>query len=651
MLNIVKKIILYFIPNSYIKRRHFHNSTYHKDNFLIIAIFNNNFCRKILFKISKLLKNYLISNPINYRLFLYQKAQKVSESFNHTLYEIDYGKETRKVIFSSTKEKINFNYDVLNDQALWIGIVLLEYYFQDYNVQKHDLDIKITIDNNQKKKIINLSFPVDDKKHGIAHIDKGDNWIDISLSLEDFANTKVLITLEMNLIKKSFLMFPDKKQDDKEQKKLITNSKGIAISSPTPYFLNKKTQRILYISCESLTDPFWLEEINHSRNLKFKHIKELVSDSTHYERSYSVADSTMPNIPSTLTGLSPIQHGFGDYNNSIFHSQFNKKIIFLPELLKKKKFTCAAYTVYGRFDPLHGFAKGFDLWSQVNNTFDASAPSGNKITNAINFFKNQDLFLYCHLNRLHGPMLNNGTMESPNMISAESVSDSINYEFKDLYADRLKLLDDEIGKIINYLKSNDLYDSTTLIITGDHGAALPPHWKMNELKFPLYEHHSRVPLIIKYNKDVDKHMSRKVKYPVSSQLFIFKEILRIQNLNVPYYFKDLFQNIMVDSKYAISEVVFHPKKNNCGISLVNEDMKLFKLFKINWSNFKIEETIEEKIFKINNKGIVNDSEILKENFANYDKFNFQINKIVNDNLNFLKTYPHKKFPDTIKEII
>ena len=46
--------------------------------------------------------------------------------------------------------------------------------------------------------------------------------------------------------------------------------------------------------------------------------------------------STMPNIASVLSGLSPLQHGFGDYNNSIHNSQFNEKIIFLPEILKTK---------------------------------------------------------------------------------------------------------------------------------------------------------------------------------------------------------------------------------------------------------------------------------------------------------------------------
>ena len=653
MLNLIKKIVLFLIPNSFIKRRHFHSSTYHKDNFFVMTIFNNNFCRNLLFKFANLFKSFSKSNSIFYRLFVYQSVKK--ENFNNKskyLYEIDYGRETRKAILISTNEKINLDYEVSNNQYIWFGVILLENYFYLFNINKHDLEIKITIKNKNKNKIINLVFPTDDKKHGIAHIDKGDSWIDISLNLEDFSNSRVEIIFEFAIVNRSFLMFPKKKDPSNNVKKLITDSKGIAISSPIPYFKNKVVQKILYISCESLTDPFWLEKINYSKKIEFKNIKEIISDSTYYKKSYSVADSTMPNIASVLSGLSPLQHGFGDYNNSIHNSQFNEKIIFLPEILKKKKFTCAAYTVYERFDPLYGFSKGFDLWSQVNNTYDTSAPSANKITNALNFFKDHNLFLYCHLNRLHGPMLNNGTIESPSMFSAESISDGINYNFNDLYTDRLKVLDNELGIIINYLKFNNMYDNTTLIITGDHGAALPPKWKMNELKFPLYEHHSRVPLIIKHNKLIGNHEPQTVNYPVSSQLISFMEILKSQNLNIPDYFKDLFQSRMIDIKSALSEVIYHPMKNNYGISLVTENSKIFKLYEVDWERHVVQKVIIEKVFKINSDGkVIDEDSMSNEKINDYENLSYQLNKIIDENFKFLKNYSHTKLPNTVKKVL
>ncbi len=652
MLTLIKKIIFFIIPNSYVKRRHFNSLTYYHDNFITMIIFNNNFCRNILFKLASLFKNSRIANAIYYRLFAYQKSQgEKQEGANHTLYEIDYGIETRRAIIVSTKDKIHLKYKVLSNQYVWFGLALLEYYFEYYKIHNYDLEIKITLYNDQKNKIINLKFPADTKKHGIAHIKKGEGWIDVSVDLKDFLNTEVQLTLEFSLVDKTFLMFPNEKKLIKKPKKLVTDIKGIAVSNPISILENTKSERILYLSCESLTDPFWLEKINYSNKISFKNIKKILSDSSHYKRSYSVADSTMPNIVSTLTGLSPSQHGFGNYNNLIYHSQINEKLIFLPKLLKEKNFKCCAYTVYGRFDPLYGFNKGFDLWSQVNNIYDTRAPSANKITNVINFFRNQNLFLYCHLNRLHGPMINNGTIENPDMKSAESISDGVNYKFNQLYVDQLKVLDDELGKIINYLKSEDLYDNSTIIITGDHGASLPPEWKMGELTYPLYEHHSRVPLIIKHKKSVDNHSSKVIDYPVSSQITIFNEILKTQNIDKPKYFKDLFQDRMIDKNYAVSEVVFHPKENNYGICIIYKNVKFYKLYKINWKEYKIENVLEEKIFKIDSEGLVENDLVLKEDIDNYDEINGNLNKIVNENINFLKNHSHTFAPDTVRKIL
>ena len=55
------------------------------------------------------------------------------------------------------------------------------------------------------------------------------------------------------------------------------------------------------------------------------------------------------------------------------------------------------------------------------------------------------------------------------------------------------------------------------------------HFPLSELKFPLYEHHTRVPLIIKQRKDINNHESKIINYPVSSQIMSFIEILKSQN--------------------------------------------------------------------------------------------------------------------------
>ena len=58
----------------------------------------------------------------------------------------------------------------------------------------------------------------------------------------------------------------------------------------------------------------------------------------------------------------------------------------MPELLKEKNFINTSYVAYQRFDPLHGFAKGMDIWNHSKSPWDDSAPSANKIINSLNFF-------------------------------------------------------------------------------------------------------------------------------------------------------------------------------------------------------------------------------------------------------------------------
>lgn len=63
------------------------------------------------------------------------------------------------------------------------------------------------------------------------------------------------------------------------------------------------------------------------------------------------------------------------------------------------------------------------------------------------------------------------------------------------YLGQVVMLDDEIGRLINYLKESGLYDSTTIIFTSDHGENLCDHGMFFKAK--MYDSCLKVPLIIK----------------------------------------------------------------------------------------------------------------------------------------------------------
>jgi tetratricopeptide (TPR) repeat protein len=64
------------------------------------------------------------------------------------------------------------------------------------------------------------------------------------------------------------------------------------------------------------------------------------------------------------------------------------------------------------------------------------------------------------------------------------------------YAEELAYTDHCIGQVINKLKSLDLYDSTLLIITGDHGEAFGEREEMGH-GYYIYQESIHVPLIVK----------------------------------------------------------------------------------------------------------------------------------------------------------
>lgn len=73
-------------------------------------------------------------------------------------------------------------------------------------------------------------------------------------------------------------------------------------------------------------------------------------------------------------------------------------------------------------------------------------------------------------------------------------NDTIRYDLAVNYSN-LKRLDNQIGKIINRLKADGLYENSIIFFYGDHGGPFPRH------KRALYESGTKVPMVIKFPKN------------------------------------------------------------------------------------------------------------------------------------------------------
>lgn len=65
------------------------------------------------------------------------------------------------------------------------------------------------------------------------------------------------------------------------------------------------------------------------------------------------------------------------------------------------------------------------------------------------------------------------------------------------YFANVSLIDEQIGRLIDYLKKHDLYDNTIIIFSADHGESLGIHGGLCDKNFFMYEETCRIPLIVK----------------------------------------------------------------------------------------------------------------------------------------------------------
>ncbi|HEX5023972.1 MAG TPA: sulfatase-like hydrolase/transferase, partial [Agriterribacter sp.] len=97
------------------------------------------------------------------------------------------------------------------------------------------------------------------------------------------------------------------------------------------------------------------------------------------------------------------------------------------------------------------------------------------------------------------------------------------------YLGLVKLLDDEVGRVISALKEEGLYDKAIIVFTADHGEMLGSHslWQ----KMCMYEESAKVPLIVKLPKGFQS--SVKESDALVSLVDVLPTLLEYNGLPVP----------------------------------------------------------------------------------------------------------------------
>ena len=409
-------------------------------------------------KIKKRFKNKLFIYPI-----IFTKRNRI--------YFLDYGMNARPSLILKPNKILTLKKRIHDEEKICFGIGFLETLKFINNVNKYDLLVSINIYDEDKILLDELKFalPIGKKKHALSKNEIGSSWYDFSINLKKYKNKLVIFEILLSLDNKSFVLRKSNQEITKNKTDLDLNL--FALSKP---FYKKKNaeKKILLLAGESLTDPKYIKKF-YNKNLILKNFSKLSDIGNSIEKSYSVADSTLPNIPSMLTGLLPSQHGFGDYKLPIYNKTLNKNIKTIPELIKKN-FLSSVVNCYPRFDHLYGWGRKVNNYFNTNGPWNDYSPDSKKIIENFEYYKGTNTFIYAHIDKLHLPSLHNAKKNYFEIKSAESLSSSFQNKFIDHYCEQLEKFDLELGIIIDYLENTNQYKNTKIILTGDHGIAMPP---------------------------------------------------------------------------------------------------------------------------------------------------------------------------------
>lgn len=214
-------------------------------------------------------------------------------------------------------------------------------------------------------------------------------------------------------------------------------------------------------------------------------IDAVAAEGVLFENAISPIPLTLPSHSSMLTGTIPPFHGV--HRNLGY--RLDRSNITLAEILKDKGFATGAAISAFVLDSEFGIAQGFDSYQddfeQAKASCDGAERIGGETTHValdwLDDHQEEKFFFFLHYFDPHDEYA------PPEPFASR---------FASPYAGEIAYTDDCIGQVIQKLKDLKLYDSTLIIIAGDHGEMLGEHGEDTHGYF-IYQGAIRIPLIVK----------------------------------------------------------------------------------------------------------------------------------------------------------
>ena len=218
------------------------------------------------------------------------------------------------------------------------------------------------------------------------------------------------------------------------------------------------------------------------------HLDALAKQGILFKNVIAPAPLTLPSHSSMLTGTIPPYHGVRD--NGTFY--LDSAHVTLPEILKDNGFVTGGIVSAFVLDSRYGLDQGFSDYNDRFDNQDAVERQGEETTRyAIDWLERHGEdkgFLFLHY---FDPHMDYAAPAPWN----ERIPDQP-------YLAEIAYTDECVGKLIQKLKDLEIYKSTLLIVSSDHGEMLDEHGEVTHSYF-VYESAIRVPWLIKLPGSTD----------------------------------------------------------------------------------------------------------------------------------------------------
>jgi arylsulfatase A-like enzyme len=251
---------------------------------------------------------------------------------------------------------------------------------------------------------------------------------------------------------------------------------------------NENDLNVILISIDTLRADH-LTSYGYKPNIS-PNLNKIAQKGTQFNQAISQAPWTLPSHMSMLTSYYPMALGYRPHHEEIM---IPGKVKTLAQKLQNNGYITAGFVGGGYVSSQYGFSRGFSFYEEkyledVESVLD-------QVNRWLNRHQNDKFFLFFH------------TYETHQYEHSENDDETIAS-----YDSKIKLVDQKITKLFDFLKKTKLDAKTLVIFTSNHGEGFGEHvWRGHTTS--LYEEQIRVPLIfnlpgtIPENLKIDRQVS------------------------------------------------------------------------------------------------------------------------------------------------